>query len=84
MLQEGRSIDNDNLAGNELVTLQLLKVNEQNDTATDIQLLKEIIDENNFEDCMKSSKPISSIPAGLIDQMFTLPGHQKVLLPIVS
>ena len=54
-------------------------MNEPSNIATNIQLPKEKINENNFEECMKSSKRIFPIPAGSIGQMFNDTG--PVVLP---
>ena len=35
-----------------------------------LTLPKGKVDENNFEDCIKSSKPIAPIPSGSFEQMF--------------
>lgn len=74
----------DNLADNEFVAHKLLKVNEHNNVATDIKLPKENANHNNFEECIKSSKPISLIFVSLIDQYLEIKAHLKLLLPIKS
>ena len=58
------------LSDDELVTLQLKDQNPNNDFAPMLTLPKGKVNENNFEKCMRSSKPITSIPSGSIDQMF--------------
>ena len=58
------------LSDDELVNLQLKDNNDNNDYAFIPKLPKGKVNKNNFEDCMKSSKPISPIPSGSIDQMF--------------
>ena len=59
-----------NLSDDELVTLQLKDKNPNNDFASMLTLPKGKVNENNFEECMKSSKPIAPIPSGSIEQMF--------------
>mmetsp|Transcript_48987 Transcript_48987/g.49742 ORF Transcript_48987/g.49742 Transcript_48987/m.49742 type:complete len:177 (+) Transcript_48987:844-1374(+) len=58
------------LSDDELVTLQLKDKNINNEFAPMLTLPKGKVNENNFEDCMKSSRPIAPIPSGSIDQMF--------------
>ena len=58
------------LSDDELVTLQLKDKNSNNDVALMLTLPKGKVNENNFEECMKSSKPIAPIPSGLIEKMF--------------
>ena len=58
------------LTDDELVTLQLKDKNDNNDFAPYLKLPKGKVNENNFEECMKSSKPIAPIPSGSIEQMF--------------
>ena len=58
------------LSENELVTLQLKEQNRNSDFAPMLTLPKGRVNENNFEECMKSSKPIAPIPSGSIEQMF--------------
>ena len=59
-----------NLSDDELVTLQLKDQNPNNDFAPMLTLPKGKVNENNFEECMKSSNPITPIPSGSIEQMF--------------
>ena len=65
----------------DLVALQLLKVDEPSEIA--IQLPKEKVNKNNFEQCMKSSKPISPIPAGSLNKCSMILVPLKALLLIV-
>ena len=58
------------LSNDKLVTLQLKDKNPNNDFAPMLTLPKEKVNENNFEECMKSSKSIALIPSGSIEQMF--------------
>ena len=58
------------LSNDKLVTLQLKDKNPNNDFAPMLTLPKGEVNENNFEECMKSSKPIAPIPSGSIEQMF--------------
>ena len=58
------------LSNNELVTLKLKDKNDNSDFAPTLTLPKGKVNENNFEECMKSSRPIASIPSGSIGQMF--------------
>ena len=58
------------LSDDELVTLQLKEQNQNSDFAPMLTLPKGKVNENNFEECMKSSKPIAPIPSGSIEQMF--------------
>ena len=58
------------LSDDKLVTLQLKDQNPNNDFAPMLTLPKGKVNENNFEECMKSSKPIAPIPSGSIEQMF--------------
>ena len=52
------------------ITLGLKDKNENNDFAPILKLLKGEVNKNNFEECIKSSKPIAPIPSGSIKQMF--------------
>ena len=58
------------LSDDELVTLKLKEKNESNDSAPMLTLPKGKVNENDFEECMKSSKPIAPIPSGSTEQMF--------------
>ena len=58
------------LSDDELVALQLKDKNDTSDFAPTLTLPKGKVNQNNFEECMKSSKPISPIPSGSIEQMF--------------
>ena len=58
------------LSDDKLVTLQLKDKNLNNEFAPMLTLRKGKVNWNNFVDCMKSSKPIASIPSGSIDQIF--------------
>ena len=59
-----------NLSDDELVALQLKDTNENHDFTSYIKIPKGKVNESNFEQCMKSSKPIAPIPSGSIEQMF--------------
>ena len=59
-----------NLPDDELVTLQLKEQNRNSDFAPTLALRKGKVNENNFEESMKSSTPITPIPFGSIEQMF--------------
>ena len=59
-----------NLSNEELVTLKLKDKNPNNDFAPMLTLPKGKVNINNFEECMRSSKPIAPIPSGSIEQMF--------------
>ena len=67
-----------NLSDDELVTLKLKDKNPNNDFAPMLTLSKGKVNENNFEECMKSSEPIAPIPSGSIEQMFRDKGLLKV------
>ena len=58
------------LSDDKLVALQLKQKNLNNDFAPMLTLSKGKVNENNFQDCMKSSKPVAPIPSGSINQMF--------------
>ena len=58
------------MSDHELVALQLKDKNDTSDFAPTSTIPKGKIHENNFEECMKSSRPISHIPSGSIEQMF--------------
>ena len=58
------------LSDDELVTLQLKEQNQNSDFAPMLTLPKGKVNKNNFEECMKSSKPIAPIPSGSIEQVF--------------
>ena len=65
------------LSDDELVALQLKDKNENNDFAPVLKRPKGKVNKNNFEECMKSSKPIAPIPSGFIEQMFCDKGTPK-------
>ena len=54
------------LSNDELVALKLKDKNDHSDFALTLTLPKRKVNENNFEECMKSSKPIATIPSGSI------------------
>ena len=56
-----------NLSNDELVTFKLKDKNPNNDFAPMFTLPKDKVNKNNFEECMKSSKPINTIPSGSIE-----------------
>ena len=58
------------LFDDELVALKLKDKNENSDFAPTLTLPKSKVNETNFEECMKSSKPIAPIQSGSIEQMF--------------
>ena len=70
------------LSNDELVTLQLKDKNDTSDFAPTLTLPKGKVNKNNFEECMKSSKPISPIPSGSIEQTFEIKVPLKALLLI--
>ena len=55
------------LSDDKLVTLQLKDQNLNNDFALMLTLRKGKVNENNFEECIKSSKPIVPIPSWSIE-----------------
>lgn len=57
------------LSDDELVTLKLKDKNPNNDFAPMLTLPKGKVNENNSEECIKSSKPIAPIPSRSIEQM---------------
>ena len=54
------------LSNDELLALKLKNKNEISDFAPLLKLPKGKVNKNNFEECMKWSKPIASIPSGSI------------------
>ena len=58
------------LSTDELVALNLKDKNENSDFAIKLTLLNGKVNKNNFEECMKSSKPIAPTPSGSTKQMF--------------
>ena len=53
-----------------MVALILKDKNDNSDFAPILTLLKGKVNKNNFEEYMKSSRPIAPIPSGSIEQIF--------------
>ena len=58
------------LSDGKLVILKLKDQNDTSDFVTTLTLPKEKVNNNNFEECITSSRPIASIPSRSIKQMF--------------
>ena len=65
------------LSDDESAALQLKDKDDTSDFAPTLTLSKGKVNKNNFEECMKSSKPISLILSGSIEQMFRDKGAPK-------
>ena len=73
------------LSNGELVALQLKDKNKNSDFAPGLKLPKGKVNKNNFEECMKSSKPIAPIFfLVLLSRCFLIKVYLKELLCIKS
>ena len=56
-------------SNDELVALKLKNKNDNSDFSPALTLPKGKLTKNNFEECMKSSKPLAPIPTGSVEKM---------------